>query len=204
MAHKTLIGGTAYEISGGKTLVNGTAYSIKNGKTLVGGTAYEVGFAVWKRYNLSMNVGSYTKVANSSESFSMPMLSHRIYSSYSFSPSGGFYGTGNYYDVPNLKVPDEYLGYYVITKETTSDKKRMNKVGQVVGAVNFLAYQIDVVETAIAPITSFVKGEYIDDLPSKSTQELPSSGDLIEGGVSSGYCIMFDDNGKNVYYYELS
>ncbi len=44
MAHKTLIGGTAYEISGGKTLVGGTAYSIKNGKTLVGGTAYEVGF----------------------------------------------------------------------------------------------------------------------------------------------------------------
>lgn len=44
MAHKTLINGTAYEISGGKTLVNGTAYEIKNGKTRVGGTAYEVGF----------------------------------------------------------------------------------------------------------------------------------------------------------------
>lgn len=44
MAHKTLIGGTAYEITGGKTLVDGTAYSIKSGKTLVGGTAYEVGF----------------------------------------------------------------------------------------------------------------------------------------------------------------
>ena len=47
MAHKTLIGGTAYEISGGKTLVNGTAYSIDKGKTLVGGTAYEVGFVSW-------------------------------------------------------------------------------------------------------------------------------------------------------------
>ena len=45
MAHKTLIGGTAYEIGGGKTLVGGTAYSIDKGKTLVGGTAYEVGFA---------------------------------------------------------------------------------------------------------------------------------------------------------------
>lgn len=45
MAHKTLIGGTAYEVSGGKTLVNGTAYEIKSGKTLVGGTAYDVGFA---------------------------------------------------------------------------------------------------------------------------------------------------------------
>ena len=46
MAHKTLIGGTAYEISGGKTLIGGTAYSIKNGKTLVNGTVYEIGFNV--------------------------------------------------------------------------------------------------------------------------------------------------------------
>lgn len=45
MGHKTLIDGTAYEISGGKTLVNGTGYSIDKGKTLVGGTAYEVGFS---------------------------------------------------------------------------------------------------------------------------------------------------------------
>ena len=44
MAHKTLINGTAYEISGGRTLVNGTGYAIGKGKTLVSGTAYEVGF----------------------------------------------------------------------------------------------------------------------------------------------------------------
>ena len=44
MAHKTLISGTAYEVSGGKTLVDGTTYKIKNGKTLVDGTAYDIGF----------------------------------------------------------------------------------------------------------------------------------------------------------------
>ena len=44
MAGKTLIGGTAYDISGGKTLVNGTSYSIAGGKTLVGGTAYDISF----------------------------------------------------------------------------------------------------------------------------------------------------------------
>lgn len=44
MAHKTLINGTSYEISGGRTLVNGTGYSIDKGKTLVGGTAYEINF----------------------------------------------------------------------------------------------------------------------------------------------------------------
>lgn len=45
MAHKTLIGGTTYEIAGGKTLVSGTVYSIDKGKALVGGTAYEIAFS---------------------------------------------------------------------------------------------------------------------------------------------------------------
>lgn len=44
MAHKTLIGGTTYEIKGGRTLVNGTGYDIKAGRTLVGGTGYDVEF----------------------------------------------------------------------------------------------------------------------------------------------------------------
>ena len=44
MAHKTLIDGTAYEISGGKTLIDGAVYEIKNGKTLIDGAVYEVGF----------------------------------------------------------------------------------------------------------------------------------------------------------------
>lgn len=59
MAHKTLIDGTAYEISGGKALVNGTAYSIKNGKTLVGGTAYEIGFEAFTPI-LDMGVLTFT------------------------------------------------------------------------------------------------------------------------------------------------
>lgn len=44
MAHKTLIGGTAYEVSGGKTLVGGTAYGIAGGRTLVEGTGYDISF----------------------------------------------------------------------------------------------------------------------------------------------------------------
>ena len=46
MSHKTLIGGAAYEIAGGKTLVNGTSYSIAGGRTLVGGTGYDISFAL--------------------------------------------------------------------------------------------------------------------------------------------------------------
>lgn len=46
MAHKTLIGGTAYEIGGGKTLIGGTAYDIKGGKTMVGGTVRNISFGI--------------------------------------------------------------------------------------------------------------------------------------------------------------
>lgn len=44
MAHKTKIGGTAYEISGGRTLVDGTGYSIEKGRTKVDGTGYDISF----------------------------------------------------------------------------------------------------------------------------------------------------------------
>lgn len=44
MAHKTMIDGKAYEVSGGKTMVGGKVYSIANGKTLVGGKVYEIAF----------------------------------------------------------------------------------------------------------------------------------------------------------------
>lgn len=44
MGHKTLIGGTAYDIKGGKTLIGGTGYDIKKGRTLIGGTGYDISF----------------------------------------------------------------------------------------------------------------------------------------------------------------
>lgn len=45
MAHKTLIGGTAYEIKGGRDMIDGTGYDKKQGKTLVNGTARAISFA---------------------------------------------------------------------------------------------------------------------------------------------------------------
>lgn len=42
--HKTLVGGTAYEVKGGKCLVNGTVYNIKKGRTLIAGTGYDINF----------------------------------------------------------------------------------------------------------------------------------------------------------------
>ena len=45
MAHKTLISGTAYSVTGGRELIGGTGYSIKKGRTLIGGTRYDITFA---------------------------------------------------------------------------------------------------------------------------------------------------------------
>ena len=45
MAHKTLIGGTAYGIIGGKTTVDGTSYGIVNGKVRIDGTIYNIPFS---------------------------------------------------------------------------------------------------------------------------------------------------------------
>ena len=44
MAHKALIGGTAYSITGGRTLIGGTGYGISKGRTLVSGTGYDISF----------------------------------------------------------------------------------------------------------------------------------------------------------------
>lgn len=46
MAHKTLIGGTSYEVSGGKAMIGGTGYDIASGKTLVDGTGYDIMFRI--------------------------------------------------------------------------------------------------------------------------------------------------------------
>lgn len=42
MANKTMIGGTAYEVTGGKTMADGTAYSLARGRTMAEGTGYEI------------------------------------------------------------------------------------------------------------------------------------------------------------------
>lgn len=56
MAHKTLIGGTAYEIKGGRDLIGGTGYGCKAGKTIIGGTAFTVPFGS-SEYTLTISGG---------------------------------------------------------------------------------------------------------------------------------------------------
>ena len=45
MPGKTMIGGTAYDVTPGSVMIGGTVYTIKEGKTLINGTAYSIKFA---------------------------------------------------------------------------------------------------------------------------------------------------------------
>lgn len=44
MAHKTLIGGTSYNVKSGRTLINGTGYNVKKGIALIDGSKHIIDF----------------------------------------------------------------------------------------------------------------------------------------------------------------
>lgn len=46
MGQKVEVGGTGYDLKGGKPLIGGTAYAIKKGRTLIGGTGYDISLAI--------------------------------------------------------------------------------------------------------------------------------------------------------------
>ncbi len=60
--HKTLIGGTAYEVKAGKCLINGTAYAIQKGRTLINGTGYDIALVSGTPIS-ALPVGSTVKIA---------------------------------------------------------------------------------------------------------------------------------------------
>lgn len=67
MGHKTLIGGTGYEISGGKVLAGATAYNVGEGKTLINGSQYDIPFTkvLWLYDNGVISAyNSWQKVRN--------------------------------------------------------------------------------------------------------------------------------------------
>lgn len=62
MAHKALIGGTGYSITGGRTLIGGTGYVINKGRTLIGGTGYDIAFGAAGTPLSSFTPGSIVKL----------------------------------------------------------------------------------------------------------------------------------------------
>ena len=94
MAHKTLVGGTAYDTKGGRCLVNGTGYSIKKGRTLVDGTGYDISFGHKVAVTITgsgdasysyaiINGASYSKAASGIEVETGDIITFGVYGSMS-------------------------------------------------------------------------------------------------------------------------
>ena len=76
MAHKALIGGTAYGILGGRTLIGGTGYGISKGRTLVGGTGYDIAFGAAEKALSSITPGNIVKLNESGSPVEFYVATH--------------------------------------------------------------------------------------------------------------------------------
>lgn len=91
MVHKTLIGGTVYNITGGMTKIGGTTYNITNGRTKIGGTGYNISFGPDLTFPALMSVAVLDsrlstpingRNANSKNTFSLQLPSSRTVGDY--------------------------------------------------------------------------------------------------------------------------
>ena len=88
--HKTLVNGTAYEVTGGKCLVNGVAYSVKKGLALVDGTETEIKFQngyTWvlnKNPNLSSGLNINVSFTSNGTQFSAIFSTYNEYGGYAY------------------------------------------------------------------------------------------------------------------------
>ena len=73
MAHRTLISGTGYDISGGQKLIGGTGYAKKKGRVLVNGTGYDIPFSKGS-YTIDMSWGYTLSEYGNVEDIQMPTL----------------------------------------------------------------------------------------------------------------------------------
>ena len=77
MAHKTLIGGTAYEIKGGRDLIGGTGYAKKKGRVLVNGTGYDIPFSSGIPIG-TIPVGSVVKIGVNGKSYDFLVVNQGV------------------------------------------------------------------------------------------------------------------------------
>lgn len=105
MAHKTLISGTAYSVTGGRELIGGTGYDCKGGKNLIGGTAFEIKFgpSICTLVIKGSTQGSTTAVVAPIEHKDHPTWYAYSDGTYQLEPGAGIvlyaysYGTNHFY-----------------------------------------------------------------------------------------------------------
>lgn len=77
MAHKTLISGTAYSVTGGRELIGGTGYAKKKGRVLVNGTGYDIPFSSGIPIG-TLQVGSVVKIGVNGKSYDFLVVNQGI------------------------------------------------------------------------------------------------------------------------------
>ena len=77
MAHKTLISGTAYSVTGGRELIGGTGYAKKKGRVLVNGTGYDIPFSSGIPIG-TLPVGSVVKIGVNGKSYDFLVVNQGI------------------------------------------------------------------------------------------------------------------------------
>jgi hypothetical protein len=77
MAHKTLISGTAYSVSGGRELIGGTGYAKKKGRVLVNGTGYDIPFSSGIPIG-TLPVGSVVKIGVNGKEYDFLVVNQGI------------------------------------------------------------------------------------------------------------------------------
>jgi hypothetical protein len=77
MAHKTLISGTAYSVSGGRELIGGTGYAKKKGRVLVNGTGYDIPFSSGIPIG-TLPVGSVVKIGVNGKSYDFLVVNQGV------------------------------------------------------------------------------------------------------------------------------
>lgn len=119
MAHKTLISGTSYSVTGGLELIGGTGYAKKKGRALVNGTGYDIPFSSGIPIG-TLPVGSVVKIGVNGKSYDFLVVNQGIPSNSSLYDSNcdgtwllmkniyniyrfGQYSSYNTYDVSDIK-----------------------------------------------------------------------------------------------------
>ena len=77
MAHKTLISGTAYSVTGGRELIGGTGYAKKKGRVLVNGTGYDIPFSSGIPIG-TLPVGSVVKIGVNGKEYDFLVVNQGI------------------------------------------------------------------------------------------------------------------------------
>ena len=77
MAHKTLISGTAYSVTGGRDLIGGTGYAKKKGRVLVNGTGYDIPFSSGIPIG-TIPVGSVVKIGVNGKSYDFLVVNQGV------------------------------------------------------------------------------------------------------------------------------